>query len=317
MSVAQCLEAGVLRARVGRLADAGVLIRVARGVYDVAEPELARAPGTPLGRFDRARRRAAVFGPLYLGPGAVVTGVCALVLLGVRGAPQRIRPEVALAHGGGPGTSVGVRVRRVKVSAVRRVNGFDVVVPELALAQTIGEVDRMTAVAMLDSARNQRVLTEAAFARAREMARGRRGVARTWSWWDLSDRRSESPAETHARLTCADAGYPPDVVQLTIRDASGAFLARADQAWRLPDGRWLLGEIDGVEFHAGRRDVGSDLRRQNKIVTDRTILRRWTGREARDGTVAREAAAILRSVGWRRPASPPPMDTLVLPTSVG
>ena len=95
-----------------------------------------------------------------------------------------------------------------------------------------------------------------------------------------------------------------------VRSGSGRFLARVDMAWALPDGRWLLGEVDGVEYHSERRDVTADLARQNSILTDRTLLRRWTGRDAANGTVARQVAALLRPTGWTRTPSPPGTLTL-------
>ncbi|MGF0118507.1 hypothetical protein ACQFYA_19640 [Promicromonospora sp. Marseille-Q5078] len=91
----------------------------------------------------------------------------------------------------------------------------------------------------MDSARHRRVVTEEEFRRAREAARGRRGAARTAAWWDESDPRAESPIETAARLACADAGCPPDTLQLVVRDLRGRFLARVDLAWVLPGGRLL------------------------------------------------------------------------------
>ena len=42
---------------------------------------------------------------------------------------------------------------------------------------------------------------------------------------------------------------PPDELQVEIRDDDGRFLGRGDLGWRLGDGRWLIAEIDGREFH--------------------------------------------------------------------
>ena len=216
VSTAQCVAAGVTRQRVGRLVRAGVLVTHVRGVH-----ELVGCPPAPTSDgevIDRRRRRAAFLGVLAHGPTAVATGLCALVLLGVHGAPARIRPEVALRHGGPSDAAPEVRVRRTAVRATRVVDGIECVTPEVALAQAVPELDRETAVALMDSARHRRVMTARQMERARALATGRRGARRSRGWWEEHDPRSQSPAETRARLRCADAGFPADVVQLEIRD---------------------------------------------------------------------------------------------------
>ncbi len=201
-------------------------------------------------------------------------------------------------------------MRRDRVGATVNRYGVACVTPSAALAQAVPECDRTTAVVLMDSARSSGLLDDEGFATARELSRGRRGAARSRQWWGESDPGSQSPAETWARLTCTDAGFRPDVLQLAVRKRSGRFLARVDLAWALPDGRWLLGEVDGVAYHSERRDVAADLARQNSILTDRTLLRRWTGTEARNGRLASEVAAILGPSGWTPVPSAP--STLVL-----
>jgi hypothetical protein len=126
------------------------------------------------------------------------------------------------------------------------------------------EVDRRTAVALMDSALNRNVVRPSGLARAHDLAREHRGVARTHGWWSEADGRAESPAETIARPSCSDAGYPPDALQLVVLDAMGRRLARVEFAWRLPDGRWLLVEVDGVDIHGTPSSMVADLHRQNR-----------------------------------------------------
>jgi hypothetical protein len=290
----QLAAGGVAKSRVHRLVDAGVLVRVARGVYDLTT---VPAPAGRTARLDRQRERTARLGVLLHGPAAIATGLSALVLHGVRGVPPSFTPEVALRGGGAVARADGARVRREPVPRLVHRGGVPCVPPEVALAQAVGDVDRWTAVALMDSARQRRVLTERTFAVARELARGRRGAARSRRWWDLSDPRAESPAETWARIRLADDGMPPDVLQLPVRGAGGRLLARVDLAWSLGDGRWLLGEVDGIDVHGTPEAVVADLHRQNAIVTGTTILRRWTGRQARSGAFVDDVRRVLDDAG--------------------
>jgi hypothetical protein len=306
----QLAAGGVAKARVHRLVDAGVLVRVARGVYDLASVPV---PAERTARLDRQRERTARLGVLLHGPAAVASGLSALVLYGVRGVPPSFTPEVALRGGGAAVRADGARVRREPVPRFVHRGGMACVLPEVALAQAVGEVDRWTAVALMDSARQRRVLTERTFATARELARGRRGAARSRRWWDASDARAESPAETWARLRLADGGLPPDALQLPVRAADGRIVARVDLAWALGGGRWLLGEVDGTDVHGTREALAADLRRQNALVTGSTVLRRWTGAQARSGALLDDVRQVLDDAGWRPGRSCP--DELVLPSA--
>lgn len=131
-------------------------------------------------------------------------------------------------------------------------------------------------------------------------------------WWDEADARAESPAETFARLNCVDAGVRPDALQLHVHDASGCFLGRVELGWLLPDGRWLLVEVDGVDIHGSPSAIVRDLHRQNDLITASTLLRRYTGTDAMNGRLTSEVATILRSTLWIPGRAVPP-GPLVLP----
>lgn len=295
----QLHAAGISRSRLTRLCAAGQITRVVRGVYDVAP---ASPPAVLAGqdRLTLQRRRHAVLGVLAHGPLAVATGLAALTLLGVHGVPAEFTPEATLRHGGPAASVPGVRLRRVAVDAhdIVLCDGIPVVRPELALAQAVCLVDRFAAVAIMDSARARHVVSERAFERARRLAVGMPGSAQAKRWWDTSTGLSQSAAETHARLRCIDAGIPPDALQFEVRDRAGRFIARVDLAWHLPDGRLLLGEIDGHAFHSERRDVLHDDVRQNRLLLAGATLLRWTGTQAMNGTLTAEAAAFLHAAGW-------------------
>ena len=168
-----------------------------------------------------------------------------------------------------------------------------------ALAQAVPTLSRRHAVALMDSARHLGLLSPIDLDRAHLTAYRRPGVRRTHAWWEESDARAESPAETWARLACHDAGCPPDVLQLLVLERDGRFLARVDLAWLLPDGRWLPVEIDGRSVHEAPSALFEDRARQNRLVNAQILLRRYTGAEAWRGSFVTELAAILVAAGWR------------------
>jgi hypothetical protein len=300
VSAAQSLRAGISRRRLAGLVERRDWQRVVRGVYDTG----LVVPTTASEGYDHWRRRTALVGPLAH-DGAAAVGVSALVLHGVQGAPLDFAPEVAVPRAHPRTTKDGlVRVRRVLVPEPVRVGGILVapVVDSLALAVPV--LSQLDAVAMIDSALHRGLVTADGIARARTAATGRRGARRSWTWWPAGDGRSESPAESWARVSCTVAGVPPDAIQLQVVRA-GVVVARVDLAWILPDGTVLLVEIDGHDVHSLPEALLRDRRRQNLIDTRRTIVRRFTGAEARTGVVAREVSSVLRGAGWRpRPVAP-------------
>lgn len=305
ISVRQAVQHGLSRQQVSDAVQRGDWRRVVRGVYDLSAVVrlMDRHP------VDRRRRRAAILGALAY-PGSVVTGVCALVLHGIMGAPATVVPEVSFPDHSPRTPRRPVRLRRVNVEHPLLINGILVAPIIDALAQAVPTLERRYAVALMDSAQSQGRISPAGLRQAHDLSRFRRGVSRTHSWWAESDLRSESPAETWARLACLDAGIPPDVVQLPVISPDGRVVARVDLAWLLPDGRWLMVEIDGRDEHETPLAVYRDRSRQNRILVGRAVLQRFTGTEASDGTLVREVAALLRSARWR-PASPHP-DVLQL-----
>lgn len=294
----QCLDAGMTPRQVSRRLESKVWERVVRGVYDTGAPE----PASMSEQFDRRRRRSALVGPLSQ-PRGIAVGLGAIVLQGVRGTPPEIPWEVAVPRAQ-PRLSAGpVRTRRILVPEPRVVHGIPCMPVPQALGLAVPTLRRRDAVAVIDSARFQGLLSDDDLAWARSTTVGRRGARASRSWWARSDARAESPAESWARLSCADAGFPPDAVQLWAR--AGDRWYRLDLAWVLPDGGLLIVEIDGREVHDRVEALFEDRERQNRLVAPSTILRRYTGSDARAGVVAAEVSVLLRSRGWRpRPLGP-------------
>lgn len=106
---------------------------------------------------------------------------------------------------------------------------------------------------------------------------GGRGCARARTVLPLADRRSESPMESVVRWLVIEAGIPLPDLQHVVRDALGAFLARADLAW--PEHRVIV-EFDG-DVHRERDVFVKDLRRQNALVAAGWTVLRFTSADVR------------------------------------
>ncbi|WP_175008727.1 type IV toxin-antitoxin system AbiEi family antitoxin domain-containing protein [Cellulosimicrobium sp. TH-20] len=277
VSAAQCDACGVNANRRSRLVDHGRWRRPTRGVL---EPAPGTLPSSDPRAHDRRRRRAAWLALLAYGPEAIAVGPCALVLLGVQGVGPDVVPQVTLPGARGALSRDGIRLRQFDDGmTVVRIEGRSVASPAWALAQAVPETGRRRAVATMDSARHLGLLDADGLARAHDLARGRRGVARTHAWWAESDARAESPLETFARLECVDAGLGPDDLQVDVVD-DGRFVGRGDLGWRLPRGRWLIAEMDGRDVHSTPEALLRDRARQNALVTHGGVeLLRFTGRD--------------------------------------
>ncbi|MCL2594299.1 MAG: hypothetical protein FWD83_02080 [Promicromonosporaceae bacterium] len=179
------------------------------------------------------------------------------------------------------------------------VDGWRCASTQWALSQAVPELDRLSAVACMDSALNQRLISPGELVEAHQYARGRRGVLKTHRWWFEANGRSESPLETAARLECCDHSIPPDALQHEAVDTAG-IRRRLDLAWFLPDGSTLAAEIDGREFHDGLAAAYTDRVRQNSLIAggDLTILR-FTHRDLL--TPGQVASTVLNTISTHRP----------------
>lgn len=292
VALRQCLAMGMTRGQVARRVDRKDWDRVARGVLDTGTVQAATISES----YDLRRRRSSLLGPLAH-PGGIAVGVCSLVLHGVQGAPIDVAPEIALPKaqprpGGGT-----VRVRRILVPAPVTMDGIPCAPVGESLALAVPALGRLDAVAMIDSARHQGLTDAPGLVVARGLTTGRRETRVSWGWWEDSDPRAESPAETWARITCVDRGCPPDAVQLWV--VGPGWRARVDLAWLLPGGSLLIVEVDGAEVHSRPDALFEDRRRQNRIDTRDTVVRRYSGGDARRGRLAAEVRSILTAAGWR------------------
>ena len=303
MSAGQCAAAGVGASRRSDLVARGEWRRVTRGVFDTGEVT------AHLHAYDVDRLRS-VWSVLLANRSAIAVGACALMLHGVKGLPRRLVPEAALPKGSSRRARDGIVFRQYAPgTGTVEIQGRLVVALVDAFVQALPTLSREQAVACLDSALNQGLLRVEQLDVIRRRLRRRKGSAKAVPWLPLTDGRSESPPESDARLQSFDAGIAPDDLQRDFFDARGRFLGRADLAWYLGEGRWLIVEIDSQEFHGAERQVRRDATRQNGLLGEgQTIVLRFFPGQLNDH-FAGEVAQVLRREGWRPGRELPPRAT--------
>ncbi|WP_428962678.1 type IV toxin-antitoxin system AbiEi family antitoxin domain-containing protein [Micromonospora fluostatini] len=263
---AQARRAGLSRHDVDNLVSSGRWRLVARAVYLTD----ARDRGAV---SRRCRVRAAV---LSLGPHARLVFDTAAELHGIAGLPRSDEIHVGL-----PGRHA--RIARVSDPAivlhqlehppgsVLSVAGIPATVPLRTVADVILRVPRFPAVCVLDSALNQRLITDDDLGAVGALLRGRRGAVAARRYLAQADGRAQSPLETRARLRCVDGRVPPDVLQLAVRDVDGYLLGIGDLGWRRAR---VIAEADGRGPHDTPRAIFADRQRQNRLVgAGYTVLR--------------------------------------------
>lgn len=303
VSVRQCDEYDVTAARRHRLVAAGTWSRPAYGVYDTG---LRPHNGHD---YDHERWQT-VWLALYAYPRGIALSEIALMLHGAQGLPRRLTAEIALPGGISARPRAGITVRQTNVTGrTARVKGRDAVEPVLALVQALRTLSRNDWVRCADSLAHRGIVTTSDLAKVSEHAH-RTGPAGRSRWVNLVDGRAESPLETDARLQCADGGIPPDDLQRDFYDDRRRLIARADLAWHLGQGRWLIVEIDGNAYHSSESQLSHDSLRQNELLRNgRLTLLRFRSRHLYEHPgIAGDIASVLRNAGWK-PGRPIPAVT--------
>ena len=308
---AQLIQSGFTVNMITRRVSLGILVRVARGVYDtLATPvamrttHWARQQGwSPAsGVMDHVRKRTALIPVLAGGKSAISVGIGALVLHGVHGAPQQYVGE-AVVGADRRGPCPGARFRECDLARDPvmkegvRVAHIEDAMARAVLALSGKPQGRNYAVSLMNDARHSRLITGQGMVAAQHITRGKRGCAAVHAWWDLARADMESPAETWGYLSLLDAGCEPDAVQLALHDEQGLFMARVDFAWLLPQGQLMAVEIKGKDWHGLDQMVHDDMR-LNQFAGAVEVLQ-YSGTQAMNGTVAKEMSWRLLRAGWR------------------
>lgn len=151
-------------------------------------------------------------------------------------------------------TSTLHRHRRAHPFEIGTLSGCPSVCLEEALLTAAGVLTHEALVCALDAALHRELLTTGRLDALLARSPGRRHVAALRRAVELTDGRTESPAETLCRLLLRPH-LPGLVPQVQVLDRSGRVVARLD----LGDGQLLLGvEADGRAGHEGAWMVAKD-----------------------------------------------------------
>jgi hypothetical protein len=243
--------------------------RLFRGVY-LADADLTGPPSP------RAVTRA---GLLSAGPHAVAVLNTAAAIHGIGGLPKpdgQVHVSLPTQHARAHrviDTQLALHQLAIRPEEIVTVDGVRVTTPLRTVADLILQLDRYSAVSVMDSALNRRLLSQDELAALPRLIAGRRGAARARLWIPEADARAASPLETRVRLRCVDGGVAPDTLQHRVYSERGDLLGIGDLAWL--DAR-VLGEADGVEVHGRPAAVFEDRWRQNELASAGWIIIRFT-----------------------------------------
>lgn len=268
VTIEQARVAGLSTYEVQRFCRSGRWRAVARGSY-LVDADLY--DGVPR----RARIRAAM---ASFGPAATAVLSTAAELHGLAG-----MPATELIHLSMPGPAVRpVRSAHPQVVVHQlviprehlfRVDGITATEPLRTLADLCLRADRYSAVSVLDSAVNRRLVAPNDLLAIPRLVRGRRGAIAARGYLGETDGRAQSPLETRARLRCVDGRVAPDELQLEVRDDDGYLLGIGDLGWRGPR---IIAEADGRGPHDVPEAAFADRRRQNRLVNAGWTVLRFT-----------------------------------------
>lgn len=257
----QARASGITQHGFEKLVRGGLLRRVVRGVYAVAQ-----APD------DMLLRASAL--ALVIPPTAVVTDRTAAWLHGVEILPRTaltLAPPIEIVH------VDDTRVRRPEVDGRRRglipsditvVHGVRVTTG-LRTALDLGRLLwRFDALAAIDGFLRIGVPHELLIAEIGRF-KGYRGVIQLRMLAPLGDPKSESPGESALRLHWCDAELPRPELQHWIYSDGGVPIYRLDIT--LPDLRYGA-EFDGEEFHTEAEDQEYDASRRGWITDHRAWI---------------------------------------------
>ncbi|MHB1163804.1 MAG: type IV toxin-antitoxin system AbiEi family antitoxin domain-containing protein [Candidatus Nanopelagicales bacterium] len=291
VSMEQAIAAGAGRDAVRDDVLRGRALRLHRGVYSI--PGFGESD--PF-RLDRAAQ-------LHLGPSACLVLASAARLHGIQGPTGARVSQLAVPPGLEKRQRAGIELHFWKLPEDQCVviDGLTATNVKRTLADCARLLPRMQGVSCLDSALELGLITRETvldlselMSRKRHCATGRRR---------LSEARegAQSPLETRVRLRAMDGGFPPDTLQVAIRDTSGQLLGYGDIGYELPSGQWLIVEADGVRYHDQPEALLHDRRRQNAFLSSNvSALLRFTWQDTqRAGYIPSVLGTALAKTGWR------------------
>lgn len=254
--------------------------RLAQGIYLPADVELG--PSVWLAAA-----------ALLMPTGSAVSGLWAAWAWGVDllpGGPRAV--EITIPRGRSVIRPSGIRVRKALLppSDVVTLDGLRVTSEMRTAFDLARHGSRDDAVIALDALLYARLISRAGLRRYLKARPGWRGVRSAAAHLDLAEDRAESPMETRLRLVLLDGGLPPPLVNESVCDEHGRFIARPD----LRIERVII-EFDGAVHRSAERHR-EDVGRQNALIQAGYIVLRYTATDVyvRPAAIVAEVRAALR-----------------------
>lgn len=270
-----------------RCAPGGVWVRVLSGVIALTRGVLTR----------RQRLAAAL---LYAGVDAMVTGVAACRLYGLRRLPDDDTVHTLVPHATRRRSQRFVITERtLRLPRPHLRDDVPVAPIHRAVLDAARRMRRLDDVrALLAEAVQRRLTTVVALRRELEEGSGRGTALVRRVLVEIED-GVRSVAESWCRMIVADMpGFPPVIWNANLEHSDGTFLACVDG---FVGGVALAIEIQSFEHHADPEAFDETMRRQARLITAGVLLVPVTPRQLRDepGTVTRLLRAALEQARAR------------------
>lgn len=270
ISMAQALSLGVSPDAVRRRVAAGLLIRMAPGVF-----RLAGAP--------RSWQQRAAAGAMWIAGDGAVGGQAAAALHRLDGFGPPVAIEVV--------TPRNVRSNRPLLKVRRTpfwldedrvtVSGIAVTSVERTLIDVagMGSEERLE-IALEDALRRRLTIPEKVLRRLEGLPLNQPGRGRLARLVQErgATRPAESPLEVKVLRLLREEGYPRPLRQKVLDD-DGRFVGRVDLVW--PERRLIL-EVDSFRFHSGRISWDRDRERRNALTALAWIVMHVTSTMLKD-----------------------------------
>ncbi len=296
--------AGLTKARLTSLVQAGELVRVRHGVYATAS---IIARGETDQRLGHALQVAAVWATQA--QEGVASHHSAAQMFGLGLLHKPVDGTVTLTFP--PGTRKGPYARTgvIRHAAelpdehVTRLYGLRVT----TAARTVADIARagtfMEGVVVADSALHERHTSSTELRRVLTRCEGWPGAGQAKHALEFASALAESVLESCARVMFREQGLPAPALQVNIIGRSGHFIARTDFCWQT---YLTIAEADGLLKYASGADAIAELKRDRLLRAEGYEVIHFTWQELFSdaaGVAARIRASFDRAI---RLAAPPP-----------
>lgn len=257
-SVSRMVSKGVPRREIDRALRAGELVRLRRDVLVCAEMWQAAA------RWERHQIRArAVMHSPQVASAVALSHHSALSLLGVPLFGVDDRVHVVRTDGRRGHSDDVVRVHSpISPSWVTDVDGIRIVKPARAALQVAGAFGVQPGLVSADGCLHLKHCDGAALKKALAARGYGHGHSRAKTVAEHANAVSESAGESRSRWVFRLLDLPAPDQQVTIRDATGQFVARVDFLFR--EQRTVV-EFDGAIKYSSREDVVREKEREDQL----------------------------------------------------